>query len=123
MGYVGVMRDHRVKVGLSDQLLAAIDAERGLIPRERWIRAVLTKEVSTEHQAPVKPRAQRAPSAPAPVKDIVADVVSEAVAKPPAHDPTVVRPGYAEAEADCAHWRKEGRPGARVCLSCGKGFA
>jgi hypothetical protein len=35
------MPDTRVKVGLSEELLAKVDQERGDVPRERWLRRLV----------------------------------------------------------------------------------
>jgi hypothetical protein len=46
------MTDTRIKVGLSEETLAALDGIRGDVPRERWLRRVIEERVAM-HRAPV----------------------------------------------------------------------
>lgn len=35
------MPDTRIKIGLSEETLALVDQQRGLVPRERWLRDII----------------------------------------------------------------------------------
>jgi hypothetical protein len=66
-GTIGPMPDTRVKVGLSEELLAKVDQERGDIPRERWLRRLVEErfEPSTTALPTSSKTAKAGPHAPA----------------------------------------------------------
>ncbi len=96
----------QIAVRVDDDLLAAIEATRGDIPRERWLRTVLTRETgrATSNAGAV---AAASPAGPVPVAKRARPVATDAVQRPLC--------------ASCVKFG--GPPKTRRCEKCGNGGA
>jgi hypothetical protein len=122
------MTDTRIKVGLDDRLLARVDAARGLVARERWIRSVIVDALD-ESEVPVLPTVtmpvQEAYSTTAATRRVKVRTVKPEPVPPdppgPQVPPPPPKPVQTRAKTVCEHEGKY-RFGSRVCVKCGDAF-
>jgi len=90
----------RVKVGLSEETLARVDAVRGLVPRERWVRQAI--------EAALEPRPPGVPVAPSAIVEV-------------SEGQTVVKrlPPVKGGRSDCLHKNQHRKFGITICGDCG----
>jgi hypothetical protein len=48
------MRDTRIKISLPEDMLAEVDEQRGLVPRQRWLQEVIKERLDGD-RVPVAP--------------------------------------------------------------------